>query len=104
MEKTTRLRSEPRTTNNNPTEWLIVIVNLIIKEDLISTYKGANHRLCQNLVKLLTLYRKEGLIDETTLSILTEPIFDAYRETREHEIVKIDEEIAELVDAMENEY
>jgi hypothetical protein len=53
------------------------------------------------MVKLFTLYKKEGLIDETTLSILTGPILDAYKENRKQDIAKIDEEIEELVESLE---
>ena len=78
----------------------MTLVNLEIRDGLLLTYRWSSHLTCQSMVKLFTLYKKEGLIDETTLSILTGPILDAYKENRKQDIAKIDEEIEELVESL----
>ena len=78
----------------------VTLINLEIRDDLLRTYRWSSHLTCQSMVKLFTLYKKEGLIDGTTLSILTGPILDAYKENRKQDIAKIDEEIEELVDSL----
>ena len=49
------------------------------------------------------LYQKEGFIDATTLSILTNPILDAYQVRQKAKLIEIDRVFEELRGELKSE-
>ena len=73
-----------------------IVTRVTIHDDLTETYRHLNHNDCRGLVRLFMLYQKEGFIDATTLSILTNPILDAYQVRQKAKLIEIDRVFEEL--------